>query len=110
MAVNTYLIYDGRLPVVKETLPLSPMRCPKLKVFVDFTFPGSSLALEPTLEFIDSHQIETTWHPFQNWDRDLPQAGADADTVLSHEHARQASIRRSHEHYAALRGLDLRLD
>ena len=81
-----------------------------LKVFVDFTCPGSYLAREPTLEFIDSHQIETTWHLFQNWDRDLPQAGADADTVLSHEHARQASIRRTHEHYAALRGLDLRLN
>ncbi len=78
-----------------------------LTVFIDFKSPASYLALEPTIQLADKYACPITWLPFSTAERDIPSEGTNPDLAASHAAVRANSIKRIHQRYAELRGIEM---
>ncbi|MEM7078086.1 MAG: DsbA family protein [Pseudomonadota bacterium] len=75
--------------------------------YFDFKCPASYLAFGPTLALSQASGVRVHWRPYLSRQRPVPERVANEDKTQRHFRVRAEYRRRTHLHYAALRGIPM---
>ena len=78
-----------------------------ITVYIDFKCPASYLAFHPTLSLAKRLEVDVFWKPFRTRQSSIPREREEETRGEAHRRIRAVQRRRTHKHYAALRGLEM---
>ena len=78
-----------------------------ITAYIDFKSLECFLAIDPILKLAAVCRTPVSWQPYRSKERALPTQVASESVTQTHHRVRAESERRSQQHYARLRGLDI---
>ena len=78
-----------------------------ITAYIDFKSLECFLAIDPILKLAAVCKTPVSWQPYRSKERALPTQVASESVTQTHHRVRAESERRSQQHYARLRGLDI---